>query len=416
MRILHLVAYPLYSGPLPPTLGLATAQRAAGHTVWLTHDRLRGNFNGYEEAATPYVMAADLMPPVALQLSSRATVLQTLRCLRQLRAFCHRAQVDVVHCHMSHDHLLMAYLQLPGVTLVRTVHAARSLRRRLGQRLLLRRSAGLIVRSGAHRRMLAENFSLSPQRMATISAGIDTQRFAPVSCAAQRANARQEFNLPAQALLVGQAALLAGRGQQELLQALERLQRPEVHVVFAGRGEHETALRQQAARSSVGHQVHFTGYVGQARLPQFYQALDAAFVGRLGNDAGGRGVLEAMATALPVVGLTADAALAELLTPQRSYPVTGSSPADIAAALQSLAGDPQAAQGRGAVARHYVVEERSFALEAAATLRFYQVAQALNGPGQRRPALLQSAAPGSEPGTSRTAPCDLSATDHAGMS
>jgi glycosyltransferase involved in cell wall biosynthesis len=393
MHIVHLVAYPLYSGPLPPTLGLAQAQRAAGHTVWLIHDRLRGNFNGYEEAATPYVATADLTPPVDLQLSSRASLLQTLRCLRQLRAFCHRAQVDVVHCHMSHDHLLMAYLQLPEVTLVRTVHAARSLRRRLGQRLLLRRCAGLIVRTGAHRRMLAENFTLPPQRMATISAGIDSQRFAPISCAAQRAAARQQFNLPAQALLVGQAALLAGRGQEELLQALQCLQRPEVHVVFAGRGEREAALRQQVAQSLVRHQVHFVDYVAQARLPQFYQALDAVFVGRLGNDAGGRGVLEAMATALPVVGLTSDAALAELLTPQHSYPVRGNSPAAIAAALRSLAEDLPAAQRRGAVARHYVVEERSFALEAAATLRFYQVAQALRGPGLGAPAVLQAAAP-----------------------
>ncbi|MCK5688216.1 glycosyl transferase family 1, partial [Myxococcota bacterium] len=58
LRIAHLVSYPIYSGPLPPTLGLAKAQRELGHQVYLAYDTKRGAFNEYEEAAEPWLKDA----------------------------------------------------------------------------------------------------------------------------------------------------------------------------------------------------------------------------------------------------------------------------------------------------------------------------------------------------------------------
>ncbi len=51
MRILHLVAYSLWSGPMPAVAGLAKAQRRLGHDVSLWYDTKRGIMQGYEEEA-----------------------------------------------------------------------------------------------------------------------------------------------------------------------------------------------------------------------------------------------------------------------------------------------------------------------------------------------------------------------------
>ena len=67
MRILHLVSYSLFSGPVPSTLGLALAQREAGHEVWLGHDTKRGRINDFEESADPWIEACGLGMHIAPQ-------------------------------------------------------------------------------------------------------------------------------------------------------------------------------------------------------------------------------------------------------------------------------------------------------------------------------------------------------------
>ena len=63
LRILHLVAYPLFSGPIPPTFGLAQTQARLGHRVSLAFDRKRGAFNDFEEAAAPPAARNGLVAP-----------------------------------------------------------------------------------------------------------------------------------------------------------------------------------------------------------------------------------------------------------------------------------------------------------------------------------------------------------------
>ncbi|RYE92346.1 MAG: hypothetical protein EOO78_28970, partial [Oxalobacteraceae bacterium] len=207
MRILHLVSYSLFSGPVPPTLGLAVAQRAAGHQVYLAADTQRGNFNGYEEAAAPHLAAADFAPPANLHLSTHAGPWQTLCDLRRLQAFVRQAQIDVVHCHTSHDHTLMALLPGSGPTLMRTVHNAHLWRRRFLQRRLLARCAGLIVRSRAHHALFSRQLGVAGERLRAIAAGVDSRRFASPSSPAAGLAWRRRLGVPASAPLVGQVAL-----------------------------------------------------------------------------------------------------------------------------------------------------------------------------------------------------------------
>ena len=127
MRILHLVSYSLYSGPLPSTLALAVEQRRQGHEVWLAHDSKRGAINDYEEAADPWLEGLSLTPPLPLTLSAKSTVGEYLHDRRHLQRLLR--QVDVVHTHLSHDHGLldrfvdrcMGFVDAPAIRGLRVV-------------------------------------------------------------------------------------------------------------------------------------------------------------------------------------------------------------------------------------------------------------------------------------------------------
>ena len=85
MRILHLVSYSLYSGPLPSTLRLACAQRRLGHDVWLAHDTKRGGFSPFEESADPHIEAASIAPPQKMTLSAKSSPIAIWRDVRTLK-------------------------------------------------------------------------------------------------------------------------------------------------------------------------------------------------------------------------------------------------------------------------------------------------------------------------------------------
>lgn len=391
LRILHLVSYWLYSGPLPPTLGLALAQRRQGHGVEVAFDRVRALDNPYEEPAAPRVMPTGLASPMPLALSTKSSPRQLLTDLRGLRRVLGEERWDVVHCHLSHDHSLAAWARprRASVALVRTYHAARSLERRWGQRRLARSAEGSIVRSEAHRQRFEISF---PQERSprVIPAGIDGQVFTPAS-ERLRARARRRFGLPADARVVGQVALMADRGQRELLQAVASLAEPTVWVLLVGRGEQEQALKDEAVALGLGPRVVFTGYVSGSSLLEVYAAMDAAFVAQAGNDASARAVLEAMACGVPTLAVQAGA-LAESVAAARGYPVPARTPEAIAAALQGWLRDPDS-EARGAAGRRWVMSARTFDQEAERTEALYRAALARRRVGRSAPAIAGARAP-----------------------
>ena len=275
----------------------------------------------------------------------------------------------MVHVHQSHDHGMLTWLGHAGCRRVRTVHAARSLERRFGQRWLYNRVDGIIVRCQTHRAaLLRQHAPRAP--VAVMPGSIDGTRFAQAD-AARRGAARAAWGIPAAAPLVGMVALLADRGQAELLRAMAQTQDPALHVLFAGRGSQEMPLRMLAQRLGVAARVHFVGYLQGDALVDAYAACDAMFLAQPGNDAGARAGLEAMAAGVPLLAVATDA-LAELVTSERGLLAPSRAPADVGALLRRWRDDPAAATALARGARRYVLEHRHFAAEADATLRFYR--------------------------------------------
>lgn len=386
MRILHLVSYAVFSGPVAGVVGLATAQREVGHQVQIAYDRRRGAFSPYEEALCPeaHLDGGRLAAPSSLAISPKAGPLAFVADARRLRQMAAAGAIDVVHAHLSHDHWLSWAMGTKAPCRIRTVHAARALRPRLGQRWLWQRTDGVIVRAQAHLEALGAARLPSDVPRATVPGGIDARWVCAAPAApAARAAVRAELNLGPDARVLVHVALMADRGQSELIDAFARVRHraPAVHLVLVGLGPRERALRAQVARLGCADAVHFAGYCEAPALRRLYLAADAAFSAQAGNDAAARAALEAMAAGLPVIAVQTDA-LAELVDEVVGYPIASRHPDTIAAGLVTWLTNAERGVARGRAAHRRIVRRRSFAREASETSALY--AQAAERWRQRR--------------------------------
>lgn len=347
MRVLHLCAIPQLTGAAEPALDLVRAQRTLGADVALKIDTRRsGNMIGLLEAAGEAVDRS-------LVLSTKAGAFLGARDLWRLRSII--GGFDVVHTHLSHDHTL-AMLALgttggPAPLLVRTVHAARVLKRGW----LLRRARGLTVASSAHRKILVEEHGIDPARVLVLPGSVDASRFRPDRTA--RAKVRASLGLGEDAFVIGSVARFqAGRKHEVMIDAFAEAQKnmPSLRLMLIGHGETEEALRARA-----GEGVIFPGYKRED-LNDWLSALDAALWLVPGNDATSRAVLQAMAAGLPVIGggaIGSGEAIAETIAHGETGLLVPPDEVDaVARAMMALASDRPGAEKMGEAGRARVLE------------------------------------------------------------
>jgi glycosyltransferase involved in cell wall biosynthesis len=124
--------------------------------------------------------------------------------------------------------------------------------------------------------------------------GINTERFVP----GNKTPARQLFDLPQGAPLIGCSGRLeVVKGQEVLIKAMTWLP-SDVHLALAGTGSTEKALRKQAKEEGVESRVHFLGRIDE--MPSFYQALDVFCLPSF-NEGLPLSPLEAQACSIPSV-------------------------------------------------------------------------------------------------------------------
>ena len=178
-----------------------------------------------------------------------------------------------------------------------------------------------------------------------IANGIDTDRFTPGG----RAEARRFLKLPERAPLIGCAARLeAEKGHRFLIAALAELAEP-THLVLAGQGTLEPALRDQIEALGLRHRVHFLGHVDD--MPAFYRALDVFCLASL-NEGLPLSPLEAQACDVPAV-LTDVGACGEALCPDTGVLVPRADVAALAGALTQQLRRRSVVGPRAYVCRHH---------------------------------------------------------------
>ncbi len=284
MRVLHLLASPVWSGPVDIIATLAEAQRALGHQVSVAIDRKREKVPA-EEPAAPRLKTVGLLDDGDLELSVKSSPAAVLFDVRMIR----RREVDVVHAHFSHDHLIARFGRPPGAKLVRSIHAPRSIRWSLPQADgYTVPAAPLLERLGDRRTMV-----LPP-----LVAPWFQPSQAPLAL-------RRELGLEGEPIIGMVSTFQASRRHSLGVEAFAKLlaHRPGARLVLVGDGLLVTEVRRQVAAAGLARYVTFAGYRSGMQFVRYLQAMDEVWVLGSGNDWSGRAAAQARACGARVVAV-----------------------------------------------------------------------------------------------------------------
>ena len=155
---------------------------------------------------------------------------------------------------------------------------------------------------------------------------------------------RRRFGIPDGCELVIQvASLIPEKGVADFLEAVPLVlaERPNTHFALVGDGGGEVAFRRQAQELGVAQSVSFTGLVQDPLREGVYAASDIICLASRWQEAFGLVLGEAMISARPVVA-TRVGGIPEVVEDGRTGLLAAAkNPADLAAQLLRLLGDPE---------------------------------------------------------------------------
>jgi glycosyltransferase involved in cell wall biosynthesis len=285
MRILHLIASPVWSGPAEPVALLAAAQRALGHEVKIAIDRKRGSVAS-EELLLPQLQQIGLLDEGGLELSVKSGPLAILRDVANLR----KRQVDVVHAHFTHDHFIARVGRPKGARLVRSIHAPRSLRAT---------TPGCDAFTVPYDQLLARVSG----RPSMVLPALVADEFRP---APDRAALKATLGLPEGAPVIGILSTFQHSRRHEIgIDAFVRLRerKPQAHLLLTSNGAVEAEIRARVLSLGLKDSVTFAGYVPTAEFARWVQAVDEVWILGLGNDHSARVAAQARSCGARVVAI-----------------------------------------------------------------------------------------------------------------
>jgi glycosyltransferase involved in cell wall biosynthesis len=353
LTVLHLAANRWWTGSADPVIRLTSGLQRRGHRILL------GVIPGDRFEAKAREAGLDPLP--GLRLDVRTVPTRAVADVRRLRAIVRAEGVDIIHSHHSHDHwlgLLIRGARGAGrpIALVRTFHNFRSVKSdRIAATLYRRTAAVFAVSRQIEARCRA--VGIPAERTHWVPGAADLPRFgAPVD----PAPVREEFGLGQAPVIVSVSRLAPNRGHELLLAALRLLlpTLPQTRLLLVGKGEARTRLEQLVAEMGLTEHVIFTGYRDRD-LPSVVAAGDCFALMAAGSDDSCRAVLEAMAAGRPVVARRVGALPETVADGETGLLVPDDRPESVAAALESILGDPERAQAMGQAGRRRAETEFS---------------------------------------------------------
>jgi glycosyltransferase involved in cell wall biosynthesis len=270
--------------------------------------------------------------------------------------------------------------------------AQRGVRALLGLRnaLILRADRFLGISSAITREFL--ECGVPPERLVTITNGIDVTRFAPAA-PSERAALRSRLGLPGGFLCVYTGKLNRGKGLEMLLCAWTRLaaRHPRLHLVLVGSGAGqflscEEELKGFVTDHGLALRVSFTGAVGN--VEDYLKAADL-FVLPSDSEALPIALIEAMACGLPVTA-TRVGGIPDLVDDGvDGRLIEAGDESGLEAAIEQLLADPKARATLARAARAKAEAGFSIAAIAAAHERLFRslLAPMPDGQASQPPAL-----------------------------
>ncbi len=219
-----------------------------------------------------------------------------------------------------------------------------------------------------------------PAYSRVIPYGVNGAQFAPDI--QRRGRWRRELGIPDNAPMVLSVGRMATKkGYQVLIAGLGSLMdcHHDVHLVLAGGGDRLAEF--QAATASWSDRVHFPGAVGHDDLPDLFRSADVFVLPAVHDPKGNvdglpNVILEAMASALPVVASEISGIPLAVKDGVNGYLVPEKDPAAVNQALSRLLREPPKARAMGQAGRRKAVEELSWDAVAARYRAAYDLALA----------------------------------------
>lgn len=372
-------SYPRFPGDLTGTFvePIAHGVAARGHTVHLVapwHPRVRrpareGNvhfhFYRYAPAARLHVFgyAGALRADVSLRPAAYAMApLALAAAVRAVRRVARTARATVLHAHWVVPSGAVAAAAGAAAPLVVSLHgsdvfvAERHAAIRPAARFAFGR-AGWITACSEDLRARAVRLGAERGRSEVVPYGVDVARFRPDADA--RARLRRRHGMAPDAPVVFAAGrLVRKKGFEYLIDAVAALKprRPAPRLVLAGGGDLDAELRGRAAARGIADRVTWLGTVAQSDVAGWLAAADVAAVPSVRDDAGNvdglpNVVLEALASATPVVATPAGGIAAVAIDGETALVVPERDPAALASAIDELLGNPELRERVGRAAR-----------------------------------------------------------------
>lgn len=383
MRILHLFSDYKWTGPAEPTVNLCLALRQRGHAV--TFACCRGPAHVRQTIAGK-ARERGLDARLDLHLSRRFHLLDDLADTRRITRIVEQDAIDIVHVHLSHDHILGGFAARRARNhplIVRTNHKGAPMLPHRGNEFLLRTwTDGLIGLSPAAAIEDAQLMQARPGQIWTIEGAVDLERF---SGAGRREQQRAALGFQPEHVVIGIVARMQRHRRFDvLLEALHQAIRqvPTLRLLIVGRGTHRRRVAEEpAVRLGLREHVVFAGY-RSGDFVDVISAMDAKVFLVPGSDGSCRAVREAMAMGKPIVAARRGM-LPEIVDHERTGLIVDDTPEQLAEALVRLARDPEARRRMGDAARADAVRRFSLHVQAETVERAYTTLLAQRPPVRR---------------------------------
>jgi len=290
VKVLQLVAADRWTGAAAPALQLAEALRAAGVDCRFAYRPGRG--------LEQRLSGRDWCYPILAKERGLADLRRAVLRVRELGG-----GMDVVHCHLPHDHLL-ARLALrgrgrgrggPGVLLVRSVRHPGHLTPHLYHRWLWRGTRGVALANSSMVAPAGRLGAFAGVPSMVLPAGLEAAFFGPL----ERAGSRARLRVPPDVFVAGTIGKIdPTRGHQDFIRALAVA--PDVWGIIIGKGPAVAALQDLARQLGVAPRLVWAGYVEEGR-EHIFAAMDLFVFPAAGSDWGHRAIAEASACGLPTL-------------------------------------------------------------------------------------------------------------------
>ncbi|MFH1994915.1 MAG: glycosyltransferase family 4 protein [Nitrospinota bacterium] len=367
MKILQIVSSNKWSGAVEPTARLALDLKKIGHSVDLLCQKPNPDLE-------KWLKILGLEADFSLSLDTKFSPLALIKDVLKLRRIIKDGGYDVIHSHLSQDHLLLSLATIglsPRPLIVRTFHNMRSTRKRPLRQLILSRSTDAVITvSEGHKRELLKNFCFDSHLIKVVRGGVDLNLFNP---AKDGQKIRAEFGIGDNIFLIGIVSrLVSNRRHSDLIEAVAKIadKVKTLRLIIVGRGEYMSPLKDMVEERGMQDIVIFSGYKG-ADLPETYNAMDAKVLLTEGNDGTCRAALEAMASGKPLVVYDYGALPDIVEDGVTGYIIPNKEIDGLAKAILKLAFDRESAKNMGELGRKRAEQYFDSAQVATETERFY---------------------------------------------